>query len=60
MFSTMGIESVVDKNNGKASSGVQDTMCSACEMAVVWIQNKLGQNETINRILKYINEVTVT
>lgn len=58
MFS-MGIESVVDENNSKASDGLHDTMCSACSMAVVWIQNKLGQNETIDRILKYVNEVKI-
>lgn len=57
---SMGIESVVNEKNGKASNGLHDTMCSVCEMAVVWIQNKLGQNETLDFILKYVNEVKVT
>lgn len=52
----MGIESVVDENAGK-SSGLHDAMCSACEMAVVWMQNQLRQNQTQERILNYVNEV---
>ena len=43
---SMGIESVVDKENAKSSSGVGDAACSACEMAVVWIQSQLRQNMT--------------
>ena len=55
---SMGIESVVDKENAKSSSGVGDAACSACEMAVVWIQSQLRQNMTQERILDYINDVT--
>ncbi|XP_021902724.1 aspartic proteinase A1-like [Carica papaya] len=51
------IEQVVDKNNQKASGGLHDTMCAACEMAVVWIQNQLQQNQTKDRIFTYINEI---
>ncbi|XP_051128693.1 aspartic proteinase A1-like [Andrographis paniculata] len=50
-----GIASVVDRE-GK-SSGVHDAMCSACEMAVVWMQNQLSQNQTQERILNYANEL---
>ena len=57
---SMGIESVVDEKNSQVSNDLHDTMCSFCEMAVVWIQNKLGQNETIDFVLKYVNEVKVT
>ena len=53
----MGIESVVDKENAKLSNGVGDAGCSACEMAVVWIQSQLRQNMTQERILDYVNEV---
>lgn len=53
----MGIESVVDENNGKSSGGLRDGMCSACEMAVVWMQNQLRQNQTMDRILEYANQV---
>lgn len=54
-----GIRSVVDEMNvGKTSSGLtDDPMCSVCEMAVVWMQNRLRQNETQERILNYVNEV---
>ncbi|KAI3456479.1 hypothetical protein Pfo_013142 [Paulownia fortunei] len=51
-----GIESVVDEKDGK-SSGLRDAMCSACEMAVVWMQNQLRQNETQDRILNYVNQL---
>ncbi|KAK9092034.1 hypothetical protein Syun_026945 [Stephania yunnanensis] len=53
-----GIESVVDGVNGdKVSGGLGDAMCSACEMAVVWMQNQLRQNQTQDRILSYVNEL---
>ncbi|GLT83574.1 hypothetical protein SLE2022_018540 [Rubroshorea leprosula] len=54
---SMGIASVVDEKNQKASGGLRDTMCSTCEMAVVWMQNQLRQNQTQDRILNYINEL---
>ncbi|KAJ0018869.1 hypothetical protein Pint_09849 [Pistacia integerrima] len=54
---SVGIESVVDERNGKSSSIVHDAMCSACEMAVVWMENQLQQNQTQERILQYVNEL---
>lgn len=54
----MGIESVVDENNGKSSGILHDAMCPACEMAVVWMQNQLKQNQTQDVILKYVDQVT--
>lgn len=54
---SMGIESVVPENNHRASGGFHDAMCSTCEMAVVWMQNQLKQNQTQERILNYVNEV---
>ncbi|XP_016560147.1 aspartic proteinase isoform X2 [Capsicum annuum] len=53
---SMGIESVAEENAGK-SAGLHDAMCSACEMAVVWMQNQLRQNQTQDRILNYVNEL---
>ena len=53
----MGIKSVVDENIGKASGGLSDAMCSACEMAVVWMQNQIKQNQTHEQILNYVNQV---
>lgn len=54
-----GIRSVVDEMNvGKSSSGLtEDPMCSVCEMTVVWMQNQLRQNQTVERILNYVNEL---
>lgn len=53
---SMGIESVVGETASK-SAGLQDGMCSACEMAVVWMQSQLSQNQTRERILTYANEL---
>ncbi|XP_027329279.1 aspartic proteinase-like [Abrus precatorius] len=52
-----GIESVVDENERKSSGGLHDAACSACEMAVVWMQNQLSQNQTQDRILSYVNQL---
>ncbi|KAM0889128.1 hypothetical protein ACQ4PT_027878 [Festuca glaucescens] len=49
------IESVVEKE--KRGS---DLLCAACEMAVVWIQNRLRQNQTKELILQYVNQVSTT
>lgn len=51
----MGIESVVDSRG--RSSGLDDAMCSACEMTVVWMQHQLRENQTQDLILNYVNEV---
>ncbi|KAL0362372.1 UNVERIFIED_CONTAM: Aspartic proteinase A2 [Sesamum calycinum] len=54
---SMIIESVVDKDSNKDSYGLHDEMCTACQMAVVWIQNQLRRNVTEEKILDYINEL---
>ncbi|KAK4437370.1 Aspartic proteinase A1 [Sesamum alatum] len=54
---SMIIESVVDKDSNKKSYGLHDEMCTACQMAVVWMQNQLKRNETEEKILDYINEL---
>ncbi|KAF2304957.1 hypothetical protein GH714_000716 [Hevea brasiliensis] len=54
---SMGIQSVVDENNDKSSNIARDSMCSACEMTVVWMQNQLRQNRTEDYILNYVNEL---
>lgn len=48
----MGIESVVEERKG-----MNDAMCSACEMAVEWMESQLRQNETQQNILNYVNQV---
>ncbi|KAM3749263.1 hypothetical protein ACB098_05G170400 [Castanea mollissima] len=54
---SIGIESVVDETSGKASGGLRDAMCSTCEMAVVWMQSQLKQNQTQEYVLTYVNEL---
>lgn len=56
---SMGIESVVDERERKSSGFFQDAACQACEMAVVWMQSQLRLNQTQDRILNYINEVSL-
>ncbi|CAN7120561.1 unnamed protein product [Brassica rapa subsp. narinosa] len=54
---SMGIESVVEKENTKSSSGLRDAGCAPCEMAVMWIQSQLMQNMTQKRIVNNINDI---
>ncbi|CAK9179316.1 unnamed protein product [Ilex paraguariensis] len=50
-------ESVVDKGSDKPSGALHDQMCTACQMAVVWMQNRLKRNETEEKILDYVNQL---
>lgn len=56
---SIGIERVVNANEDLAAGLQSDALCTACEMAVVWMQNQLKQNETRERILNYVNEVNL-
>ncbi|KAH9733832.1 retrotransposon protein SINE subclass [Citrus sinensis] len=49
-----GIKTVVEKENVSAGDSA---VCSACEMAVVWVQNQLKQKQTKEKVLSYINEL---
>ncbi|XP_039143946.1 aspartic proteinase-like [Dioscorea cayenensis subsp. rotundata] len=51
------IESVVGKAEKEQSSANSDIFCTACEMAVVWMQNQLRLNETKELLLKYANQL---
>lgn len=55
-FCSTDIQSVVEKEKEKASVN-GDVLCTACEMAVVWIENQLRKNQTKERILAYVNQV---
>lgn len=50
------IETVVEKQNEKSSVN-DELFCTACEMAVVWIENQLRMNQTREQILTYANEL---
>ncbi|CAK7348993.1 unnamed protein product [Dovyalis caffra] len=54
---SMNIESVVEESSDKSSDGLHDAMCTACEMMVVWMENRLRLNETEDNILNYVNEL---
>ncbi|XP_010432791.1 PREDICTED: aspartic proteinase A3 isoform X1 [Camelina sativa] len=51
---SMGIQSVVDDG---ASGLLNQAMCSACQMAAVWMESELTQNKTQERILAYAAEL---
>ncbi|CAO2178893.1 unnamed protein product [Urochloa humidicola] len=51
-----GIRSVVDDEAGESNGLFNEAMCNACEMAIVWIQNQLAQNQTQDLVLQYINQ----
>ncbi|KAG7557611.1 Aspartic peptidase domain superfamily [Arabidopsis suecica] len=51
---SMGIQSVVDD---ETSGLLNQAMCSACEMAAVWMESELTQNQTQERILAYAAEL---
>ncbi|KAJ0978735.1 hypothetical protein J5N97_014209 [Dioscorea zingiberensis] len=50
-----GIDTVVGE--AKKDSVNSDVFCTACEMAVVWMQNQLRMNETKEMILNYANQL---
>ncbi|KAJ7535913.1 hypothetical protein O6H91_12G050500 [Diphasiastrum complanatum] len=49
-----GIASVLDRERADAGD---DVLCSVCEMAVVWVQNQLRQNQTKSQIVSYLNQL---
>ncbi|KAJ0444652.1 putative phytepsin [Helianthus annuus] len=57
IFNSSIIESVVDKNSGKSSAGLNDGICTFCDMAVVWMQSQLKRNQTEDSIINYVNEL---
>nr|CAD1823857.1 unnamed protein product [Ananas comosus var. bracteatus] len=52
-----GIESVVNKDTRRSAAGLSDAMCNVCEMAVVWMQNQISQNQTQELIFNYLNQL---
>ncbi|KAE8728836.1 Aspartic proteinase A2 [Hibiscus syriacus] len=54
---SMEIANVADESNGKSSGILHGATCSACEMAVVWMQNQLMDNQTQDRILNYADQL---
>ncbi|CAN8246291.1 unnamed protein product [Cochlearia groenlandica] len=51
---SMGLMSVVEDG---ASDLLNEAMCSVCEMAAVWMQSELNQNQTQELILTYAAEL---
>lgn len=49
------IQMVVDKDNEAKSSN--DPLCTACEMAVVWMQNQLKQKVVKEKVFEYVNQL---
>lgn len=53
----MNIETVLDERSVNSSDGLGDAMCTACEMVVIWMENRLRLNDAEDKILNYVNEV---
>ncbi|XP_022861870.1 aspartic proteinase oryzasin-1-like isoform X2 [Olea europaea var. sylvestris] len=51
------IEMVVDKEYKDGTSAHDSALCTACEMAVVWIQNQLQQDGVKEKVLEYVNQL---
>ena len=59
-FYSFGIKSAINEKLGlgKKHDGSQPAApCTACEMAVVLIQNQLNYNKKEEEIMNYVNEV---
>lgn len=50
------IASVLDRH-AKTAVGSDDTACSVCEMAVIWVQNQLASNQSRQQIKAYLNNL---
>lgn len=50
------IRTVVERETEGSSVG-EAPLCTACEMAVVWMQNQLKQEQTKEKVLEYVNQV---
>lgn len=53
------IEMVVDKDNTEKTLGA-DPVCTACEMAVVWMKNQLSNKEVKEKVIEYVDQVIVS
>lgn len=56
-YVSSGIETVVERENREESAPGDDLLCTACEMAVIWMQNQLREKGTKEKVLKYVNEL---
>jgi len=55
---SIGIASVLEKTHEKETlSSISDGTCTACEMAVVWVQNQIARNQTKEQIMTYLNQL---
>jgi phytepsin len=53
-----GIASVLEKSSEKDTmSSISDGMCTACQMAVVWVQNQIARNQTKEQIKTYLDQL---
>ncbi|GFP80394.1 aspartic proteinase oryzasin-1 [Phtheirospermum japonicum] len=50
------LEMVVDKNTDGNSVG-ESPLCTACEMAVVWMRNQLKNEGVKERVIEYVNQL---
>lgn len=51
------IAMVVDKQTDKGTSVGENPLCTACQMAVVWMKNQLNNQEVKEKVLDYVNQL---
>ncbi|XP_038685525.1 aspartic proteinase A1-like isoform X2 [Tripterygium wilfordii] len=51
------IENAVNENINKGSGGLGSSMCSTCEMMVLWMQNRLKRKDPEDQILSLIDQI---
>jgi phytepsin len=51
------IEMVVDKENTNGKSVGKDALCTACEMAVVWMKTQLKNEKVKEKVLEYVDQL---
>ncbi|MFX6532809.1 pepsin-like aspartyl protease [Acinetobacter baumannii] len=51
------IEMVTDNMNKDTKSVGETPLCTACEMAVVWMKNQLNHEGVKDRVLDYVNQL---
>ncbi|KAL9174966.1 hypothetical protein ABFS82_02G085200 [Erythranthe guttata] len=51
------IAMVVEKETSEGASVSENPLCTACEMAVVWMRNQLNNQQVKEKVLDYVNQL---
>uniref|UniRef100_A0A7N0TEQ0 Aspartic proteinase n=1 Tax=Kalanchoe fedtschenkoi TaxID=63787 RepID=A0A7N0TEQ0_KALFE len=56
-YVSSGIKTIVEKQSRENATLGANPICAACELAVVWIQNRLKNEETKDKVLSYASQL---